>query len=361
MFKSKRRWAAALLAGALAFIPGAAPASELIQPEQIQADEVKYKTCTAEYTDFIRTYTSSASEYYPLVTAVRYEGTPATYAETLVQRGDEVKAGDPIMRVELDFDAVALAELELRCERAKQSFARERAARQADIQQAQAELAAAGDELTRQVLTLQLEKKRILLEQYIYQQQKALDDLAAQLEEQNQLRSRNVIVAPCDGVVSDLAYLSQGDRITDGNIVCNISSESVMLLYVQGLQLRYGMDVLVEMGPNKSRTSYAGRVVAASDCIPDSTSDVALVEIPEFRPGKKTSMANIKVTAERIRLRNVLTIDRKAAVLSSGKQVVAILGPDGAIHKRYITPGLSTLEDTWVLQGLHAGDVVIID
>ena len=104
-----KRVITALLATAL--ICPAALASEVIASDRIEADEVKYKTAVVEYGELVKTMTIGASEYYPLVTTVGYKGDPAVYAETLVKRGQEVRAGDPLLRVTVLYDKVQMAEL----------------------------------------------------------------------------------------------------------------------------------------------------------------------------------------------------------------------------------------------------------
>ena len=120
MSRNKRVIAALLMA---VLICPAALASEVIASDRIEADEVKYKTAVVEYGELVKTMTIGASEYYPLVTTVGYKGDPAVYAETLVKRGQEVKAGDPLLRVTVLYDKVQMAELELACQRAEEAFA----------------------------------------------------------------------------------------------------------------------------------------------------------------------------------------------------------------------------------------------
>ena len=47
--------------------------------------------------------------------------------------------------------------------------------------------------------------------------------------------------------------------------------------------------------------------------------------------------------------------------LDGGKYIVTILTEDGVTHTRFVTVGLVTPTDVWILQGLNEGDTVIID
>ena len=358
MSRNKRVIAALLMA--VLICPGAL-ASEVIASDRIEADEVKYKTAVVEYGELVKTMTIGASEYYPLVTTVGYKGDPAVYAETLVKRGQEVRAGDPLLRVTVLYDKVQMAELELACQRAEEAFAEGVKSREEAIGDIERALAAEKDEYQRRVDELQLKKLKISLEQYIYQQEYALEDRHKQLNDLNERHNAEIVTAPIDGVVSDLTYFREGDRLYQGTTICQISSEDVMLLAVRDGRLRYGMSVGIETGTNKNKFMLTGRVVAASDCLDGVVSDYALVEPDPWTGDEPVNWRASKVTGDAQRLENVLLVDRKAVSLSGGNYVVTKLTPEGVTQKRYIRQGLITTTQAWALQGLEPGDVVIID
>ncbi|MBR3503168.1 MAG: hypothetical protein IKO07_02860 [Clostridia bacterium] len=358
---SRNKRLMALVLAALVLAAPAAAASELIAAEKIVADEVKYNTCTVERTELVKSITIGASEYYPLITTVNYKGDPALYAEILVKRGQDVKAGDPLLRVTVQYDAVQMAELELACQRAEEAFREGVEQRQEEIDALERALAAETEGYQRRVDQLNLKKQKLALEQYIYQQEYALEDKRAQIDELNARHEENVVFAPLDGVVSDLTYFREGDRLYEGTYICQISSQDVMLLAVKDGRLRYGQKVQIETGVNKERLVFKGRVVAASDCLEDVVSDYALVEIDPDEDVSGVKWRASKVLADDVRLGNVLLIDRKAVTLNGGNYIVTKLTPDGVTQKRFINQGMMTPNGTWVLQGLEEGDVVIID
>ena len=359
MLRNKRLTAAVLAAGLLAVT--SASASELIAPEKIVADEVKYNTCTVERTTLVKPITMGASEYYPLVMTVNYKGDPAVYAETLVKRGQEVKAGDPLLRVTVLYDAVEMSELELAFQRAQEAYESGVKDRQEDIDALQRDLAAETDEYQRRVLQLRLKKQKLALEQYIYQQEYDLENRRDQIARLTERHEDNVVYAPADGVVGDLVYFREGDRLYNGTMVCQIASQDVMLLAARDGRLRYGQRVQVETGVSKERVTFTGRVVSASDCLDGVVSDYALVEIDPECDVSGIKWRASKIFADDVRLDNVLLIDRRAVSLNGGNYIVTKLTPDGVTQKRYINQGMMTQAGTWVLQGLNEGDVVIID
>ena len=354
-----RRLIALLLA--LALTGSAAASSEVIAPERIEADEVKYNTAEVRYGEFVKSVTLGASEYYPLVTAVNYKGDPAVYAETLVKRGDEVKTGDPLLRVTILYDEVQMAELNLALQRAEEAYEEGVKSREEAIDVLERTLAAEKDEYQRRLAALQLKKLELQLEQYVYQQEYALEDRRRQIEELNERHEAVIVTAPADGAVIDLTYFREGDRLYQGTAICQIASQDVMLLAVRDGRLRYGMDVGIETGPNKDRTSLTGRVVAASDCLEGVVSDYALVEYDPPEDGAAINWRASKVSADTVRLENVLMVNRKAVSLNGGNYIVTKLTEDGVTQKRYIRQGLITTTEAWALQGLEEGDVVIID
>ena len=357
---SRNKRLAALLI-ALTLTGPAASASELIAPEKIVADEVKYTTCTVTRTELVKSISMSASEYYPLIVTVNYKGDPAVYAETLVKRGQEVKAGDPLLRVTVQYDAVQMAELELALRRAEEAYEAGVESRQEAIDALERAFSAETDEYQRRVDALRLKKEKLALEQFIYQQEYALEDRHRQIDELNTRHEDSVVYAPMDGVVSDLTYFREGDRLYKGSVICQISSQDVMLLAARDGRLRYGMKVEIETGVNKERSHLTGRVVAASDCLENVVSEYALVEIDPQVDINAIKWRATKVFADAVRLENVMIVDRKAVSLNGGNYIVTKLTPDGVTQKRFINQGMMTTGGIWVLQGLEEGDVVIID
>ena len=338
-----------------------AQASEVIDADAIKADEANYKTSVVEIGELGRTMTTSVSEYYPLVTTVRYRGDTAEFVESLVKRGEEVKAGTHLVRIRVLYDSVAAAQQELQYERSRESYVSGCAERRQAIQSATYALDGITDPYARQIAEYKLEKQKIQLEQYIYQQEKSLEKQKTDLEEMNARHAIEYIDAPCDGIVSDLQYNSEGTRIYDGTMICTISDESVLLLYSTAEDLRYGMNVTVSCGANKSRQDFAAHVVAAANCIPDATSNKVLIQLDEYPEDGKVSRINPKVAYDKIYLSNVLVADRRSVTMNGGKNVITKLSEDGTTHRRYATVPFYVLDKVIFLQGVEAGEVLILD
>ncbi len=177
-----KRAAALIVVALLCLVLSASANSDLIQPDQIKADEVKYNTCVAEYGEYAKSSTNSASLLYPCLTPVSYKGTSALYVETLVKRDAVVKAGDPIMRVSPGVDEVGITEKELTLERTRANLETGIAQRQKAIEKLEENLKKPQNTFSRRRVQLQIDRANIQLEQYIFQQEKSIADQEAALE-----------------------------------------------------------------------------------------------------------------------------------------------------------------------------------
>ena len=355
-----KRLIALLLAAAL-FCPAVLASAELIEPDRIVADVVKYNTRTVRRETLERTINVSGREYYPRSVTLRYEGDEAVYGQVLVKRGQVVKKGDALLSVSVQYDTVQMTEMELAYERAAEDYEKGLEAREEEIDRIERALASEKDEYERQRGTLTLKKLNLALEQYIYQQEYALENRREQIDELTERHEANIVYSPIDGFIDDVAYFREGDRLYGGEVLFEITNTEVFLISAQDNRLRYGMDVTIEAGANKNRTTLNGRVVAAPDCLGDAIGEHALVEVDFTGRDEDFAWRNTRVAGRIIYLENVLLVDRKAVILDGGKYVVTKLTEDGVTQKRFINQGMQTGSDIWVLQGLDEGDVVIVD
>ena len=357
MSRSKPR-AAALIA--LCLLLSCAKAQDLIDPDSIKADEVKYNTAVAEYGTLARSFSVTGSEIFPLSTTVRYQGDAAIYVETLVKRNQEVKKGDVLMRVSVQFDPVDMAQRELELDRVRRNYAEALEDYDEAIEEVSLSLTLERDSYEKERLALRLKKLKLQRERAVSQYEYDIETRANQIDELNERHSRSEILSPIDGVIGELSYLKEGSPVYDGQVICTVESQDVMLILYKESRLRYGMEVELETGPGKNRVTTRGHVVAASDCLRNVVSEYSLVEVddPAWR---EINWRNTKATADYIHLENVLLVDRKAVLMNGGKYIVTRLADDGVTQKRFVNQGLFTTAKAWIVQGLEAGDVLIID
>ena len=357
---SRNKACAALIAAVLALGVPALATEDLIAPERIVADVVKYNTATVEKGSFSRSMGAGVSEYYPLTTAVTYEGDTAVYDAVFYRRGQEVKKGDPIMRVHVEYDKVAMEEKALSLERTKRAYEDDKTARKEEMDALQRSLAAERDSVNREILSLRIKKSRLQAEQAAASYEYSIAQAEKEIAELEARHSVTEITSPVDGVVADITFLREGSRIYNGQYICTIASQDVMFLAASDARLRYGMDVTIETGNNRERVTYPGRVVAASDCLRNVDSTLALIQV-DVPEGEKVNWRNPKVNADYIYVGNVLIVNRRGITMEGGHYIVTRLTEDGVTQKRYVNQGLFTPNEAWILQGLNEGDVIIID
>lgn len=360
MCASKRLFALTL-ALSLILSSTAAFAAALIEPDQIVADDVNYKTAVATVGEITRQVTGQGYLWYPQVTGVFYEGDPATYVSSLVRRNDVVKAGDPLIQVSVQYDPVRLQELTISRDRAQETLSTGLIERREAIEARRSAVEAEPDPYARDLGRLQIRRMEVELEQFEYGLTCQIEDCQREIDELEKRRSSEIITAPVDGVVTDPLYLREGEPVYNGMQLMSLSSEAVFLFVVNDERLRYGMPVQIEVGPARARVTASGHVVAQTSLVPEMTSNMALIAPDDPAAFDGVKINNISVRANTLELRNVLVLDRKGVQIESGSYVVTILTPDGVTHRRYVAQGLTTPTAIWVLQGLSDGDAVIIE
>lgn len=333
----------------------------LIAADQIKAEKANYVTHTVTRGNYARGMSATAVEYYPHTYTLRVEVEGAKFQKYLVSRGDEVKAGDPLVAFSLDTDEVALESQRLTLARTTERFKTGQQERREAIDALSRELLQEQDRLCREILSLRIERAELELEQYIHVQNHEIALLEARVNELEALKDANLLLAPVDGVITDVEYRRTGDRVQVGEALLTLCRTDPMLLRIDNTSgyFRYGMDVVVKVGVSKSRKELTGRVVASDTLLSDSQrTGRAFIELDTYEEGQR--LINPTVEGNTYYLENVICIPRRAAPLESGKYYVNKL-VDGMVQKRYVHYIMNNISDAWILQGLTEGETLIID
>lgn len=340
----------------------------LLSGESIQADEVNYRTTEVELGTYERRVGMQASEHYPRVASLRYEGSKAKFVEYKIKRNDEVKAGDVLAVFSTEIDEVELAALRVELEQLQSKYDSGRLEKMEEIENLTEQLRDVTEQYARELLMLQISRAELLLEQYDYQQQLAIADVRKAIAEMEEEAAGNVLVAPFDGVITSTHYMREGDRVPTNEVLLTIQSMDHVLLRVSNPQgeYRYGMDVKIEIGASKARYTLSGRVVGADTQLPASQrSGYAYIAIDDYsaeeiQEAKKTIITNPSVSGATRYLENVVLVPRRAVKLDNGKYVVnKLVGT--TLHKRYVNFIMQNASHAWVIQGLEPGETIIID
>ena len=281
---SKRRLLAALLL-ALACVAGCTAQSsgeaKLLTDGQAGAPS-NVRTAELATGSLYKEFSMSAEVSYVRRTVARLDQDGAQYVETCVSAGQTVQAGDVLAVFrgqgdELRLTAIAqeLARLETETQDALYDLDKQR--EQLLEQRAQVSGTPDGfstyrDSVSREVIDMQLERLELQRQQIELRAAERERALKAERGELQSAGTRIEIVAPEDGVVGQVQYLTAGAQYPRGQAVITLYDPDEFLLLVgEGLTgaLRVGQRVEVEYGRFNQRTRLAGTVVAADSALPE--------------------------------------------------------------------------------------------
>ena len=325
------------------------------------AETVNYHTDTARYGTFTKTAGGKGTEYYPSTTQVTYGGLEATYVQTFVRTGSEVKEGDPLIEITVNYDKVTLAEQELRLQRMQEEREKRETAFAEQIEVLEENVRSAGDSYGRTAAELALRRKEVERDQYFYQNDIAIERLEKTLTEQKEAIAVQYINAPCDGVIDTITYFREGEKIRPGTLIADIHDPTIELIRLDTDSYRYGQAVTIETGNKDERHTYPAHIVAAPDVMGGMIQGFTLARVDDYEGTRGVRWRNMTVNGYVVDLRNVMIIDRFTVTQLNRHYSVKKLTEDGAVHKRYVLPGFFAGQDYWILDGLKEGETIIIE
>jgi len=319
-------------------------------------EESIYETTMVTRGDFIRSTNFDGVLFYPETEPVIYEGEQAVLQEWLVRAGDRVAEGDPLASIRVEYDEVALAEMELTLERMRSDYDWQKKQMEAEVAAGKAAWEQDGSrksELIYQKAEKSLELYELSMEQGIRVQEENIRLFRERI-------AVTEIVAPADGVVENLPHIKSGEYVPQGQTLMEIYNPDIQWLRVTDVNasLRYNMEVRIETGQPKRRTVLTGRVVAADNILQDSLRrGVAYIEIDEVP--EETQWTNTSIKADVVSAEQVLLVDRLAVETIDGSSFVYLL-EDGDIYRRQVIRAGQGPNEVWVLMGLEEGQEVVI-
>ena len=257
---------------------------------------------------------------------------------------------------------MALSSLQLSLVRAQEDFAAGLEEQENGIAALSEQYAAATSQYERELLSLQIARAEIALEQYTYQQERQIASLQEDIADLEAARENHVLLAPYDGEISAITYKREGDMVSSNEVLITLSRMDGMLLRVDNSSgyFRYGMQVIVEVGPAKERVQLTGQVVGADTLLPESRRlGYAFIALDPY-DAEEIRFINPTAHAPTYYLENVLLLPRRAATLESGQYYVTKL-TDGMVQKRFVNLIMNNNTDAWILQGVSEGETVILD
>ena len=352
---SNKRLIPLTLALLLTVLPVKASQQSLIDPEQLTDQQATYNTASVRRGSFIKEYNVPAVVHYPMQQAMSLGENGAFFAEFAVKEGQTVQKGDVLVRFTVDASSVAVTRLEREIVRLENETALGISQRSEAIRTLENTYA---EGLEKEKNTVTLKKLKAELEHYKYLQQRSIEALKREKTAEQKKLNGYVLTAPENGKVTEFAKITAGDPVSAGQTLMTLIRTDVVQLRVSNAsgELRYNMPVKVSVGRQNNPTVLTGRVVAADGEIPrEEQMGYAYIQVDT-----EETFNDARITAETIRLDDVLLTDRDAVVAENGKYYVTKLA-DGMLQKRYIGFGVNNTTDAWILHGVAEGDALLAD
>ena len=343
------------LAVLLTVSPVKATGESLIDPEQMQDQQVSFNTTQVREDSFVKESNVPAQVHYPLQYALSLKINGAIFLEFAVKEGENVKKGDVLARFEVQTSGADLERLDREIARLKEETKLGISQRNAAIRLLEESNA---EGLQKEKNSILLKKAKAELEYYQYLQQRSLDALKREQKQAQEKQNGCTLTAPEDGKVTGLAKLKAGDPVSASDVLMTLVRTDILQLRVNNSSgdLRYNMPVKVTFGRQNAPTVVSGQVVAADGAIAQQErTGYAYIQLET-----DTEPVNPKITAQTIRLDDVLVADRSAVIAENGKYYVTVLS-NGMLQKRYIDFGMNNAEQVWIIRGVAQGDALIAD
>ena len=230
----------------------------LLQEELMASEQANYKTVQAITADYKKETSGKASVVYLLSRNLHWESNTASFKETKVKIGQKVKAGDILMVFDTEKNAVELETLNLQLIRAREDAEEQNLENQTELNAARARAQGLqGYDL--QIAALEIEKMQAAHEQFLYQAEKEMTQIQERIDALNEAAEENVVIAPFDGVISEVARLNEGDQVAAGQFLISLYSTDRFFLQAEdnSNKLRYNTDVTIEVGADENKKTLS--------------------------------------------------------------------------------------------------------
>lgn len=351
---------ALLLAAGCAAKPAATvDMSTRLADSGIAEKKTTYQTVTVEKQDMYRTLTITGDVTYRLVRPVRTGSSQLVLKEILVERGQEVKEGDPVVVLQGIGSAsdIRQRELEIQAQRAN----REERLAWYEEQIENIRDMTAYTRIRREIRDKQAESMEADRDLYALQTEFRLKTLEASLEEMKAAAGEIVLRAPVDGFIRSVnSRYKAGEVIPAGTELCSINGADSILLMgssASGCYV-YGRELSVTVGRGDRAKQVTGTIVSSPEVVPlryRGTNIFVRVD-PSALTGKSTQSA-MEVSC--LMLRDALVVPKNALTSEEGVYYVTILEGDTP-KQRPVLRGPATGTMVVILQGLKEGDQVVV-
>jgi len=342
----------ALLLAVLCLAGCSAKQNETDFPVVPNAQTTKYELATVTEGTFCKTVKNTGNPVFAKLESVICEYEDAILKEELPPMlMSQVKAGDVIATLVQETSDTELARLELEYERTVEN-------KENGISRHYAQIAAiSGNSSIAYMQRVKAENDLALFKQSA---EKACQTAKEALEEYRQRYEEKQITAPIDGKIYWTKTLRAGDSIAQGETFIQIYDPSAFYVKVSNPS-----DAFLRMtAPGTPVTisflnrSYAGTVATTPNGLREA--DGRSVYITSDEIGDWPEVSSMSVECTLLELENMLMVDKDAIRSDDTANYVMVL-EDGAALKQYVICGPEDGEVVCILDGLQAGQQVVLN
>lgn len=362
---------------------GLFPTEEVsLAPPLIEPEEITYRTAEAKI-GYIEDSIKKQAYFVPIIDKDHFFTSRAGRLKAIcVEVGDTVKAGDVIaefltegIEKEIDYQKIAVdsqtkgltyieqkSEIEIKA--LKNNLA--------DLEEKYQEMCDSASVYTAndiENVKKELENQKIMLDKLILDysnsvgmKQNELMSAELKLAQLEEELSQCMLAATVDGVVTYTLDAKEGDMIDIYRNIATISDSKTLYLEYKGTQaneFKIGQEVDITL----DEKAYTGKVVLTPQSVPfeeiEKYRDTVQIKMEKLPSGVEMGdRAEIKLILEFSD--NAVIIPRRALKTYLGKDAVYTLD-EGIRLERYVQKGVETINDVEIIEGLEAGEFVIIE
>lgn len=322
------------------------------------ASQSRYSTREAKPDVFSRTASYDGGMVYLSSTGAAMYSQNATLIAMDVKAGDMVSAGDVVGSYSIEVSRADIVRAENALNHAAEDYEYEKARRMDEIDALNALSAEAKDADQARIYQLQAMRAALETERYAAEAEGQIASLESALANLKSSAEIQNICAPMTGMVDSVA--EAGLSISPGQTLIAMHDPQAVLIRVSDPDgyLRYGMTVQLQLNSRTGKSSCQGTVVSCDSVLPAALRTGAAY-IAYDAGANGSAYYGASVTAETMRVENVLIASPQAIFYNDGRCCVQILDADGTVRTRYVSKGLETASDVWIISGISEGDKLI--
>ena len=377
MWSAKERIRPVLIAAVLLLMLQKPPvyAAEIAPEEEIEDSRTEYRTAEIVRGDMEILNEFRFADFIWQEEEIRYHGPDAVCTEVHKSYRMSVEEGESILTLRLNLSEIDIQEAERALQRKQEAYQLKCASYDDEIAALRRQAGEAADALSRDLLTLEIQKKTIEYQRFRYETEREIE---ADAKKCASLREETIISAPAAGTIIFLTGAKNGKEVIhDGDVLARVRHADRVVVAADessdthpakahiGTRVRFTMKDADQEEKTIEGTVFASNLVremsyAASmeswSLIRLDVSDPE--EIREILDNEKPINVFHQMLYVERDIRNILKIPAKA--LSNGTDFVTICGADQTVNQRPVLVSQEhSEEEYWLIDGAGEGESVV--